>query len=216
MPTTTPPVKAAPGSVDGAVMIRATLLPLLVLSLGCAVEHGGLSSGADEDGGMDAPPFAAPPRGGTGGTSAPPAASGPEAGRPMMPPAPMPGPAPGMTPDAAAPASMAVAGSVECGATAKCPIEGSNCCIGPTGATCTAGTGNCATGAQRRCDGPEDCKGEVCCARADNGPGLYRTACGGSCQMGFGLCHSAADCGGQKCCAVTLGGVTLNLCRPSC
>jgi hypothetical protein len=209
MPTRAPVVKAAVASADDAPMLRRATPSLpclfaLAVASSCGVDHGGLEVATDGGGSMDAP-FAAPPRTGTGGGGGGGTSTTPDAKAPATTP----------VPDAAV--AMSLTGVVECGATARCAIETSTCCAGPTGATCQmGGGGNCSTGGRRRCDGPEDCKGQVCCAQAEGGAGLYRTDCSGSCMAGFGMCHTAADCGGQKCCPITLGGVTLNLCRASC
>lgn len=86
---------------------------------------------------------------------------------------------------------------IPCG-NVTCNLTRTYCCYGGGGPACIPLDKPC-TGAERRCDGPEDCVGSpnaLCCARAAaTGEGIEaHCMADGPCVGGAELCHAAADC----------------------
>lgn len=94
------------------------------------------------------------------------------------------------------------------GTTPVACAPGDRCCFDETNPTldkCSAG----ACGANQlelRCDGPEDCPGQVCCARMHLSQFLEEprfdgpTECAAACSPpNHVVCHDASDCGGGAC-----------------
>jgi hypothetical protein len=165
--------------------------------------RGGLGGGGMGGAGMGG-------AGGMGGTKPPPDAAIPRDAAPDLAPPPVdmsPGP------------SVPTPGIVECGAL-SCSVGSAHCCATQNNHVCRPLFQSCEGAADRRCDGPEDCRqGEVCCASVDPGrPGVLQSACrdSGSCDRRERLCHVHGDCGNGRCCPVTTAGVSYGLCRNNC
>jgi hypothetical protein len=107
---------------------------------------------------------------------------------------------------------------IACGTT-PCAATAQFCCTSDNGLTGTCGNGVASScGASTiYCDGPEDCfpAQPYCCAL--NGTATCSsTACGGTQDTGYALCHSAKDCAasGAPCCPSPNGG-RYALCVPT-
>ncbi|MGE0789993.1 MAG: hypothetical protein AB7S26_30240 [Sandaracinaceae bacterium] len=135
--------------------------------------------------------------------------------------------------DAGPPADLDAGGPRDAGDTMgidcmgmTCDSTTEQCCIVANGmgamASCIAATDMC-MGAMVTCDGPEDCAGNVCCARASlAGIDVMCDPDPSTCGMGgfgeFELCHVASDCrnGTDMCCAIMRFGLSASVCRPTC
>lgn len=195
-------------------MTRALLFASLLALVGCSETH------SSDDAGPITVMFDAGP----GGTDAGPGAT--DAG-------------PGVTdagPGAtdAGPGTMGDAGpggmmGIDCmGMT--CDPTTQQCCITTTGggpgggamAQCIPNTEMC-MGAAVECDGPEDCGGNVCCARASLAGVTVMcepdpSTCGAGGFGEFELCNTPADCSTpmDMCCPINMFGITAMYCAPMC
>ena len=114
-------------------------------------------------------------------------------------------------PDAAPDAPHPTPGTVDCG-TAKCMTSSQLCCVTAAGPSCVPKNDNCALGAARTCDGPEDCaSGRVCCVKAQ-AIGGYFAVCARledcSNAVGSPACRTVSECPGgwnNKCEASDFG-----------
>ncbi len=202
-----------------AHFVLATLPLALVVALGgCSDSHGG-----DDAGGillMDSGPGAITDAGPGATTDAGPGAMA-DAGPGAMADA---GPGGGF--DAGPPTDGGGTVGIDCmGMT--CDPRTETCCVTgglgtPASASCIPNTEMC-MGATADCDGPEDCMGDVCCARASLGGITVScepspSTCGSGGFGEFELCHVASDCSGptDMCCPVRMGGFSAMYCSETC
>jgi hypothetical protein len=93
---------------------------------------------------------------------------------------------------------------IACGST-PCTAAAQFCCTGDNGLTGSCGNGVASScGASViYCDGPEDCPpAEPHCCALNGTAQCGGSACGGTQDTGYALCHTANDCGapGVPCC----------------
>lgn len=106
---------------------------------------------------------------------------------------------------------------IACGDT-PCAANAQYCCTSNQGKTglCGFGAGAECGSALFYCDGPEDCPPAepFCCV--SNGSATCKTsACPGTAQGGYLMCHTTPDCKGTGPCCASASGTPYRLCIPT-